>query len=112
MRRNALPIATLLMAVGVPGSAMPAELADGAGRDEVQAHCSGCHSLALVAQNRGDRDHWLKLICWMQREQGLWPLGDDEAIILDYLASNYGAPASTPRRRPLQTQWYDSDAGD
>jgi hypothetical protein len=40
------------------------------------------------------------MIRWMQDTQGLWPLGEDEDLVLDYLAANYG-PLSAGRRRPL-----------
>ena len=40
----------------------------------------------------------------MQEKNGLWPLGDMEVKILDYLETNYGLPkeARNPKiRRPL-----------
>lgn len=66
----------------------------------VRGHCGTCHSLRLVTQNRADRDGWLQMIRWMQETQGLWSLGTDESVILDYLAKNYG-PVSSGRRKPL-----------
>ena len=57
-------------------------------------------ALALVAQNRADRAGWRALIRWMQDKHGLWPLGEFEAPILDYLETHY-APAAVGRRRPL-----------
>ena len=30
------------------------------------------------------------MIRWMQETQGLWPLGEDEDRVLNYLAANYG----------------------
>ena len=89
----------------------PAALADGAvdektglviapGFEQVRAQCTACHSARLVTQNRADRDGWLDMIRWMQASQGLWPLGNDEGLILDYLAANYG-PISVGRRPPL-----------
>jgi len=78
------------------------------GWETVLANCSGCHSINLVTQNRGDREHWLKLIRWMQDSQNLWDLGAAEPTILDYLAEHYGAPAVIPRRIPLGTIWLDT----
>lgn len=68
------------------------------GFDEVRLHCTGCHSGRLVAQNRADRDGWIALIRWMQRTQRLPSLGEDESVVLDYLATNLG-PATDRRRR-------------
>ncbi len=70
------------------------------GYEAVHDHCGVCHSLRLVTQNRADRDGWAQMIQWMQETQGLWPLGKDEPVILDYLAKNYG-PVKSGRRKPL-----------
>ena len=72
----------------------------GEGRSLVAAQCGLCHSLTLVAQNRADRQGWLDLIRWMQNKHGLWPLGELEAPVLDYLETHY-APTVSGRRRPL-----------
>ena len=89
----------------VSGLAHPAVDANGlvidTGYEQVRAQCSACHSLKLVTQNRSDRDGWLQMIRWMQDSQGLWPLGDNEPIILDYLAEHFG-PIATGRRKPLE----------
>lgn len=67
----------------------------------VRAHCSGCHSTRLVAQNRGSRETWLGLIRWMQSSQGLWQFdAPTEGAILGYLERNY-APLGKHRRAPL-----------
>ena len=67
----------------------------------VQAHCSACHSLKLVTQNRGSRQNWLEMIRWMQETQGLWQFDAGiETAILDYLEKNY-APVAAGRRAPL-----------
>jgi hypothetical protein len=71
-----------------------------AGFEQVRAQCAACHSLKLVQQNRADRDGWLQMIRWMQETQGLWSLGDQEPLIVDYLAKHYG-PVSSGRRKPL-----------
>lgn len=72
------------------------------GFELVKAHCTACHSSALVIQNRMSRDTWLETIRWMQKTQGLWPLGDSEKAILDYLAKHY-SPTKTGRRKNLPT---------
>ena len=49
------------------------------------------------------------MIRWMQAEQKLWDLGENEDKILDYLAKNY-APENKGRR-PILTDidWYELD---
>jgi len=48
------------------------------------------------------------MIRWMQETQGLWQLGKNEPIILDYLAKHY-APEEVVRRPGLDVaaiEWY------
>ena len=83
-------------------------LAEGAGLAVVKANCLGCHSAKLVTQNRFTRDGWHKKIVWMQQTQGLWELGENEPIILDYLAEHYAPEARASRRQPLTgIKWYE-----
>jgi hypothetical protein len=90
--------------LAVSGSAAQLDVKTGLvvapGFEVVSVQCTVCHSARLIAQNRSDRDGWLAMIRWMQDTQGLWPLGDNEGVVLDYLAGNYG-PLSVGRRRPL-----------
>ena len=59
--------------------------------------------------NRFTREGWQDKIRWMQQTQNLWDLGEDEAIILTYLAKNY-APSAIGRRQSLVVeQWYALD---
>ena len=76
------------------------ELKIGLNADIVSQTCVVCHSLQLVTQNRADREGWLAMIRWMQEKQGLWPLGENEDKILDYLSTYYG-PTKSFRRAPL-----------
>ena len=69
------------------------------GSNLVLAHCSACHSTSLITQNAMSKKRWLETIRWMQDTQKLWPLGDAEPVILDYLAKWYGPKESA--RRPL-----------
>ncbi len=72
----------------------------------VKATCTACHSAKLVTQNRATRDGWKQMIDWMQKTQGLWELGGNEPIILDYLAEYY-APKKVGRRASLEgVEWY------
>jgi len=71
------------------------------GWENVRAHCGGCHSHALVTQQRADRQTWLDMIRWMQASQNLWQFqADTEAQILNYLAENY-PPQPKRRRAPI-----------
>ncbi len=72
----------------------------------VKTNCVRCHSPKLITDKRATRDGWLATIRWMQQTQGLWDLGKDEPVILDYLAKNY-PPKNEGRRPPLKTpEWY------
>lgn len=75
------------------------------GYKTVRSNCTACHSAQLITQNRASRDGWKAMIKWMQATQGLWDLGENEAIILDYLAANY-APQEVGRRAPLEEVEY------
>ncbi len=72
----------------------------------VKGTCTACHSAKLVTQNRASRQGWKDMIRWMQQSQGLWDLGENEKMILDYLARHY-APEAVGRRKPAEVQeWY------
>ena len=75
-------------------------LAIAPGFEVVSVQCTVCHSAKLITQNRADRDGWLAMIRWMQDTQGLWSLGNNEPLVLDYLAQHYG-PIAVGRRSPL-----------
>jgi hypothetical protein len=72
------------------------------GVELVKMHCTVCHSARLITQNRANRDGWLAMIRWMQEKHGLWPLGENEMVILDYLEENYSPSfvGSRPPRAP------------
>ena len=81
------------------------------GFDVVRGTCTACHSAKLVTQNRATRDGWKDMIRWMQKTQGLWELGKNEPIILDYLAKHY-APTEVVRRPGIDIaaiEWYILD---
>lgn len=70
----------------------------------VRANCVVCHSTKGFTQIRLDRNNWEKVIRLMQEKNGLWPLGEMEPKILDYLEKNYGLSDEhhNPKiRRPL-----------
>ena len=78
------------------------------GWEVVKTNCTKCHNSKIILQNRFTKKGWKELIVWMQETQGLWQLGENEKIILDYLAKNY-APQKKGRRANLpikKDDWY------
>ena len=82
-------------------------LVDDIGLMTVVNNCTNCHSSKLVIQNRMDASRWNATIKWMQETQNLWPLGDNQKIIVDYLVKNY-PPIEKGRREGLTNiAWYE-----
>jgi hypothetical protein len=82
-------------------------LKEAAGLMTVVNNCTNCHSSKLVIQNRMTEERWNETIKWMQKKQGLWELGDDQKIIVDYLVKNY-PPQKKGRRLALtDIEWYE-----
>lgn len=73
----------------------------------VKANCMNCHSPKLITQARATRDGWEGMIRWMQEKHRLWDLGEQESVILDYLATYYAPEEDLGRRKQLQVEWYD-----
>jgi len=71
--------------------------------------CTPCHSAMLVTQNRASREGWEHMIRWMQETQGLWDLGENEPLILDYLAKNYGVSSDGKGANLIIEEWYEID---
>ncbi|MGB5553718.1 MAG: monoheme cytochrome C [Flavobacteriaceae bacterium] len=82
-------------------------LVDAEGLMTVVNNCTTCHSAQLVTQNRMDKERWVSTIRWMQKTQNLWDLGENEAVIVDYLVTNY--PVIKKGRRSVLTdvEWYE-----
>lgn len=81
-------------------------LLDAPGLQETVNNCTSCHSAKLVIQNRMSAERWHATIRWMQETQNLWPLGENEAIIVNYLTTNY-PPKNKGRRETLaDVEWY------
>ncbi len=81
-------------------------LIDDEGMMAVIGSCTPCHSAKLITQNKATKDGWISMIRWMQAKQGLWDLGENEKIIVNYLAKNY-APEEKGRRANLEDiEWY------
>lgn len=94
----------LLLLLSINASAD--ELIEDAGAELVKAHCIACHSLQLVTQHRMSRSGWLETIRYMQKNHNLWPLGEHEGPVLDYLASNYGPGGAAATRRRANLPYY------
>ncbi len=92
----------------VDGKDIVTGLVVGEGFEIVRTTCTGCHSSAIILQNRFTREGWKEKIVWMQETQGLWDLGENEPAILDYLATYYAPEPPKGRRLPLKDiEWYE-----
>ncbi|WP_373493771.1 cytochrome C [Aquiflexum sp.] len=87
------------------GVHMATGFVEGEGLMMVVNNCTNCHSAKLVTQNRFTKEGWIQVIRWMQETQGLWDLGPNEAVIVEYLSKHY-APEPRGRRKPLEVEWY------
>ena len=101
---------------GIPADSLEYDAHSGLVKEDglslILANCSTCHTTDLIKNNRFTRDGWLAKIRWMQREQNLWDLGENETAILDYLEKYYSPSSSDARahlrREPLSNiQWYE-----
>lgn len=106
---EAAPATTVISALNMlDGKEVETGLLDGNGLRAVKANCLSCHSAKLITQNRFTRAGWHDKIVWMQETQGLWDLGENEPLILDYLAEHYAPEARASRRQPLSNiEWYE-----
>ena len=112
MWRSALGAAFVLVVAAAQEPAPPVDAESGLIKDATgiwettRDRCTECHSAILLSQNRTDRDGWVRTIRRMLEEEGLEPLGEAEAPILDYLSRHYGVqvkPTELKRRRaPLR----------
>lgn len=97
-------LGSLIGVLAVPASATDETdivLAEGEGRDRVQAMCSMCHSLDYIVVNSPfqDRAAWEKSVRKMVDVMGAPLTEEDVTVVVNYLASQYGGrpvPASNP----------------
>jgi len=60
---------------------------------ETGALCIGCHSLAIVRQQRLPRSRWDRLLDWMVESGGMAPMSPTQRErVLDFLVTHYGPP--------------------
>jgi len=67
--------------------------------DDANAIIDGIHIRTGKAQ-------WKATIRWMQEKQGLWPLGANEEIIINYLTTNYPVLEKGRRQALTNIVWY------
>ena len=74
-------------------------LAEGEGRNQVQAYCSMCHSVDYIVMNSPfqDKAAWEKSVRKMVDVMGAPISDDDVAVIVGYLSSHYGARQGSTR---------------
>lgn len=82
-------------------------LKEGVGLMETVNNCTNCHSAKLITQNRMDANRWAATIDWMQETQNLWDLGKNEAIIINYLVTNYPVKKKGRRAALENIEWYE-----
>lgn len=95
--RQALPV-VLATAVLFGAGSVAAEHEQGSGPVSVtspaqlfQTNCGACHSLELPRSQRLDRNTWRWVVDDMVKQFGAtWITEDQQEIIVDYLAENYG----------------------
>ncbi|MGV7222412.1 MAG: hypothetical protein ACQ9MH_12880 [Nitrospinales bacterium] len=78
-------------------------LQPGEGRGLVLENCTGCHSTAIILQNRMSRKRWNETITWMQEKQGLQGLNPETRNgILNYLGKYQGPPNSDNDKKSVR----------
>ena len=85
-------------------------LVNAPGFEFVKSQCTICHSGSLIVSQRLREKDWVRMIRWMQEEQGLWSLGDLEEPIVGYLTKHYGVSVNLNRRRkPLNKNIFSTE---
>lgn len=72
-----------------PVKLMPVKLPVGPGQALVQAKCSGCHQVSIVANKRQDADHWAATVDQMISRGAKVSDAEYDGVV-DYLAKNFG----------------------
>jgi virginiamycin B lyase len=107
VRHLAAAVALAAFAGGTAQQAR-AQLAEGPGRDAVEAVCGSCHMTGLIPRSSGyTADHWRKLIATMV-DVSSSPKQTDE--IIAYLAANYPARSQTTSKPAAVTLDLKFDA--
>lgn len=90
--RGAVPEPPTSNAVAVKTPNNPAPLStDMTPKEMYIAYCGACHSVDLVESQRLGREDWAWVMQDMVEEYGgAWIKPDEQRIIIDYLAENFG----------------------
>lgn len=90
---TSLPLAAYAGSVKIELPAETAALKKAPGSDLVTAQCIVCHSVEYIStQPLLPRTYWQGAVVKMQQKFGAPVAEGDVAAIVDYLATNYGAP--------------------
>lgn len=100
--RARLAGAALAAALALPAAAFDEldSLPEGEGREATYYACIACHSMGVVTRQGMTRPMWEDTIRLMVDRHGMPELEPDEqALILDYLATHFPAAAATGSQR-------------
>ncbi len=113
MQAPSFVFVVLLLIISFKASAeidVSSGLINAPGFELVKSQCTICHSGSLIVSQRLGEKEWVRMIRWMQEEQGLWSLGDLEEPILRYLTKHYGVSINlNSRRKPLNKDIFSAD---
>jgi len=87
-----IAVALTVFGTGAVAAERVVNLKGGAGRDTVEAMCSGCHSLDYIPLNSAflDKQGWTAEVNKMINAYGAPIPQADAAKVVDYLSANYG----------------------
>jgi cytochrome c5 len=94
MRRTTLFFIAALTMVVPPTRSLAQNLPEGAGKDTFLRVCSECHGVDLATNQKLTKDAWKLKVDAMAAKGASASKAEFDAIV-NYLASNYGAPEAT-----------------
>ena len=99
MRNTLLVSIALLSAAASVAAQERIQLKEAAGRAVTENICSGCHSLDYIRINAPfmNRQTWTASVNKMVQMFGAPIAANDQAQIIDYLATNYGPPSGSEK---------------
>ena len=97
--RKLLLVTIALIAAAAAAAQERIPLKDAAGRAATENICSGCHSLDYIRINAPfmNRQTWTASVNKMVQMFGAPIAANDQAAIIDYLATNYGPPGGSEK---------------
>ena len=99
MRKIFLVTIALIAAASAVAQERPIPLKEAAGKSVTENICSGCHSLDYIRINAPfmNRQTWTASVNKMVQMFGAPIAPNDQAAIIDYLATNYGPPSGSEK---------------